>query len=167
MPCKFTLVNLRNTYKCHHFNSWSYIIKNTGFYIPKLICCLDCFLFFFLTFLLEYNCFTVVCQFLFYNKVNQLYIYIYPPYLFPLASPSLPPSLSHPSSWSQSTELISLCYSTASHQLSILHLVVYIYPYIHYHSLTLSQLPLPPSHVLKSILQQVCVFIPVLPLGSS
>ena len=33
---------------------------------------------FFLTFLLEYNCFTTVCQFLLYNKVNQLYIYIYP-----------------------------------------------------------------------------------------
>ena len=30
---------------------------------------------FFLTSLLEYNCFTVVCQFLLYNKVNQLYIY--------------------------------------------------------------------------------------------
>ena len=29
------------------------------------------------------------------------------PYLFPLASSSLPPSLSHPSRWSQSTELIS------------------------------------------------------------
>ena len=27
------------------------------------------------------------------------------PYLFPLASPSLPPSLSHPSRWSQSTEI--------------------------------------------------------------
>ena len=33
--------------------------------------------FFFLTSLLEYNCFTMVCQFLLYNKVNQLYIYIY------------------------------------------------------------------------------------------
>ena len=33
---------------------------------------------FFLTSLSEYNCFTVVCQFLLYNKVNQLYIYIYP-----------------------------------------------------------------------------------------
>ena len=29
---------------------------------------------FFLTSLLEYNCFTMVCQFLLYNKVNQLYI---------------------------------------------------------------------------------------------
>ena len=33
---------------------------------------------FFLTSLLEYNCFIMVCQFLFYNKVNQLCIYIYP-----------------------------------------------------------------------------------------
>ena len=30
------------------------------------------------------------------------------PYLFPLASPSPPPSLSHPSRWSQSTELARL-----------------------------------------------------------
>ena len=37
---------------------------------------------------------------------------------------SLPPSLSHPSRWSQSTELISLCYAAAPHYLSILHLVV-------------------------------------------
>ena len=33
---------------------------------------------FFLTSLLEYNCYTIVCSFLLYNKVNQLYIYIYP-----------------------------------------------------------------------------------------
>ena len=32
---------------------------------------------FFLTPLLEYNCFTMVCYFLLYNKVNQLYIYIH------------------------------------------------------------------------------------------
>ena len=31
-----------------------------------------------ITSLLEYNCFTMVCQFLLYNKVYQLYIYIYP-----------------------------------------------------------------------------------------
>ena len=92
----------------------------------------------FLTSLLEYNCFTVVCQFLLYNKVNQLYVYIYP----------LPPSLSHPSRWSQSTELISLCHAAASHQLSIFHLVVHICPC---HSLTSSQLTLPPPRVLNSI----------------
>ena len=36
------------------------------------------FFFFFLTSLLEYNCFTMLCSFLVFNKVNQLYIYIYP-----------------------------------------------------------------------------------------
>ena len=34
--------------------------------------------FFFLTSLLEYNCFTLLCSFLLHNKVNQLYVYIYP-----------------------------------------------------------------------------------------
>ena len=29
-------------------------------------------------FLLEYNCFTMVCYFLLYSKVNQPYVYIYP-----------------------------------------------------------------------------------------
>ena len=71
------------------------------------------------------------------------------PYLFPLASPSLPCSLSHPSRWSQSTELISLCYAVASHQPSILCLVVYI---CQCYSLTLSHLTLTPPHILKSIL---------------
>ena len=32
--------------------------------------------YFFLTSLLKYNCFTMVCYFLFYNKVNQVYLYI-------------------------------------------------------------------------------------------
>ena len=36
------------------------------------------FIIIFNTHLLEYNCFTMVCEFLLYNKVNQLYIYIYP-----------------------------------------------------------------------------------------
>ena len=35
-------------------------------------------LFFFLSALLEYDHFTVLCYFLLYNKVNQLYAYIYP-----------------------------------------------------------------------------------------
>ena len=89
-------------------------------------------------------------------------MYTYIP-ISPSSRISLPPSLSHPYRWSQSTELISLCYAAASHQLSILHFVVYICPC---YSLTSSQLPLPPPCVLKSILY-VCVFIPVLPLGSS
>ena len=53
-----------------------------------------CFLQLFLTSLLEYNCFAMLCQFLLYNKVNQLYVYIYPhiPSLL-----RLPPTLPIPS----------------------------------------------------------------------
>ena len=81
-----------------------------------------------LTSLLEYNCFSMVwcVSFCFITKwISYTYTYI------PISPPfciSLPPSLSHPSRWSQSTELISLCYAAASHQLAILHLVVYICP---------------------------------------
>ena len=50
-------------------------------------------LFFFFTSLLEYNCFSVLCQFLLYNKVNQLHVYIYP-HILPLLS--LPPTLPIP-----------------------------------------------------------------------
>ena len=81
----------------------------------------------------------MVCQFLLYNKVNQLFVYIYPhsPSLL-----SLPPTLPiPPSRSSQSIELISRCYAAASHQLSILHLAVYTCQCC---SLTSSQLPLPP-----------------------
>ena len=93
--------------------------------------------------------------------MNQLYVYIYPN-IFSLLR--LPPTLPIPPlRWSQSTELISRCNAAASHKLSILHLVVYI---CQCHSLTLSQLTLPPPHVLNFILY-VCIFIPVLPLGSS
>ena len=46
------------------------------------------------------------------------------PYPLPLEPPSHPPYPT-PSRTSQSTELISLCYAAASHQPTILHLVVY------------------------------------------
>ena len=42
------------------------------------------------------------------------YMYTYSP-ISPPSCVSLPPSLSHPSSWSQSTELISQCDAAASH----------------------------------------------------
>ena len=42
------------------------------------------------------------------------YIYTYIP-ISPPSCTSLPPSLSHPSRWTQSTKLISLCYVAASH----------------------------------------------------
>ena len=80
----------------------------------------------------------MLCQFLLYNKVNQLYVYIYP--ISPPSGASLPPSISHPSRSTQSIELIALCQVAASHQPSILHLVVYI---CQCYSFTSSQLPLP------------------------
>ena len=88
-------------------------------------------------------------------------MYTYIP-ITPHSSISLPPSLSQRSRWSQSTKLISLCYAAASHQLSILHLVVYICQCC---CLTSSQLTFPTPWVLKSFLY-FSVFIPVLPQGS-
>ena len=90
------------------------------------------------------------------------YMYTYIP-ISPPSFSSLPSSLSHPSSWTKSNELIFLCYAAASHKLYRLHLMVYKCPC---HSLTSSQLTLPPPGVLKSILY-ICAFAPVLPLGSS
>ena len=57
----------------------------------------------------------MVCSFLLYNKVNQLYIYIYPHISSLLRLPPIVPT--HLSRWSQSTKLISLCYVAASHKL--------------------------------------------------
>ena len=48
-------------------------------------------IYFFNTSLLEYNCFTVLCQFLLYNKVNQPYAYIYPHIPALLSLPPTPP----------------------------------------------------------------------------
>ena len=52
---------------------------------------------------------------------------------------SLPPSLSHPLRSSQSTELISLCYAAASHQLFYIRQCIYVDA-----TLTSAQLP-PPT----------------------
>ena len=41
-------------------------------------------------FLLEYNCFTMLCSFLLYNKVNQLYVYIHPLPPDPFFHPATP-----------------------------------------------------------------------------
>ena len=72
-----------------------------------LLLCRNSFLFF----LLEYNCFTMLCWFLLYNEVNQLCIYIHisPPSWDPFSTP-IPPSRS-----SQSTKLSSLCFIACSH----------------------------------------------------
>ena len=118
------------------------------------------FLIIFLTSLLEYNCFTMLGQFLLYNKVNQLYIYIYP-HISSLLH--LPPTLPFPPLQVVTKHQADLPVLCGCFPLSILHLVVYICPC---HSLTSSQLTLPTPRVLKYILY-VCVSTPVLPLGSS
>ena len=104
----------------------------------------------------------MVCQFLLYNKVNQLYIYIYPHIssLFHLP-PTLPiPPLQVDTKHRADLPVLCGCFPLAIY---FTFGSVYISPC---HSLTSSQLTFPPPHVLKSILY-VCVFIPVLPLGSS
>ena len=103
--------------------------------------------------LLEYNCFTILCQFLLHNKVNQLYVYTYPhiPSLFHLP-PTLPIS---PLQLVRKHRADLPCYAAASRQLSNLHLVLYI---CQCYSLTSSQLTLPTPRILKSILY-VCIFI--------
>ena len=71
------------------------------------------YFFILLTSLLEYNCFTWCVSFWCITKwISYMYTYI------PISPPScvsLPPSLSHSSRLSQSTELVSLCYVAASH----------------------------------------------------
>ena len=84
-------------------------------------------------------------QLLLYNNVNQLYVYMYPLLLNP---PFHSPPKSHPSKSLQSTELSSLCYTAASHQLSISHTVIYI---CQYYSLN-SPHPLLPSCIHKFVL---------------
>ena len=114
---------------------------------------------FFLSSLLEYDCFTMFCYLLLYNKMNQLYVYIYPhiPSLLCLP-PTLPiPTLQVDTKHRAYLPVLCSCFPLAT----ILHLVVYI---CHCYSLTSSQLTLPLLCDLKSILY-VCVFIPVLALG--
>ena len=62
-----------NVLQFSQYRSFTYLVK----FIPRYFTLFDAILFFF-TSLLEYNCFTMLCQLLLYNKVNQLYVYIYP-----------------------------------------------------------------------------------------
>ena len=114
------------------------------------------FFFFFLTSLLEYNCFTMVCQLLLYNKVNQLYIYI-PPHVSSLLHVPIP-LLQVVTKHRADLPVLCGCFPLA---------IYFTFGSV-YMSMPLSQsqLTLPTPRVLKSILY-VSVYIPVLPLGSS
>ena len=75
--------------------------------LRMFICITEAFhiaLFYYL-FLLEYNCFTMLCWFLLYNNMNQLHIYISPPSWASLPLLCLTPLGHH------STKLSSLWYS--------------------------------------------------------
>ena len=107
------------------------------------------------------------CQFLLYNKVSQLHIYKYPHISSLLRLPPTRPT--PPLQVVKNTELISLCYVASFHQLSILHLAVYICPCQPLTSpqLTLS-LPVSSSQISMSaslylscpqVLQNNCFFI--------
>ena len=67
---------------------------------------------FFLTSLLEYNCFTMLYYFLLYNEVNQLYVCLYP------LRPGPPSHAPHPTRLGRHrapTELSFLCFIARSH----------------------------------------------------
>ena len=104
----------------------------------------------------------MLCQFLLYNKVNQLYIYLCPHISSLLL---LPPTLPIP-------PLQVVTKHRADHPVrcSCFPLAIYFIFGTVYISMLLSHLipssPSPHPHFLKSILY-TCVFIPVLPLGSS
>ena len=115
----------------------------------------------FLTSLLECNCFTMVCQFLLYNKVNQLHIYIYPhiSYLF-----CLPHTLLIPPLYMDTKHRADLPVQCGCFPLAIYFTFgsVYIFmPLSHFIPAYPSPSPCPQVHSL-------CLrFIPVLSLGSS
>ena len=118
--------------------------------------------FFSLTSLLEYNCFTMVCQFLLYNKVNQLYVYIHPhiPSLLRLPLTLPIPPLQVVTKHRADLPVLCGCFPLA---------IGFTFGSV-YMSMPLSHFvpayPSPSPHP-KSILQQVFVFIPFLPLGCS
>ena len=72
------------------------------------ITAMELFIVILIFFFLEYSCFTMMCDFLLYSQVNQLYVYICPLIWisFPFESP-------------QSTVETSLCYPEGSHWLSM------------------------------------------------
>ena len=116
---------------------------------------------FFKTPLLEYNCFTMLCYFLLYNKMNQLYVYIYPHISSLLCRP---PTLPIPPLYvvtKHRADLpvlcsffpLAICFTFGSVYMSmLLFFFVPAYP---------SPSPCPQVHSLHLL------FIPVLPLDSS
>ena len=94
MLCQFQVyskVNQLYTY-IYFFKNFFRFFFHIGHYrvLSRVPCATQQVLTSYLFFLLGYSCFTVLCQFLLYNEVNQLYVYIYPLPLEP-PSPPIPP----------------------------------------------------------------------------
>ena len=111
--------------------------------------------FFFSTSLLEYNCFTMVCQFLLYNKMNQLYIYIYPHISsFLCLPPTLPiPPLQVITEHRADLPVLCGCFPLASY---FTFGSVYIsMPLSHFVPAYLSPSPCPQVHYLHQFLMRI------------
>ena len=81
-----------------HLDNTDDIGKYRLYPLPALISILILFLYLYYILLLEHNCFTMLCQFLLYNKVTQIYVYISPLPLEPSSHwPPFQPSRSSPS----------------------------------------------------------------------
>ena len=107
----------------------------------------------------EDNCFTILCWPLPYINMNRPQAYIRPPSLLNTAP------ISHPiprSRLSQSSRFSSLCNTANSHLLSILHMVMYMFPWWSFNSSTLTF----PCCVHKFVLY-VCISIAALQISSS
>ena len=108
----------------------------------------------FFTFLLEYNCFTMVCQFLLYNKVNQLYIYIYPHICSPF---HLPPTLPIPPFQlvtKHQADLPVLCYCfllAIYYTFGSVYMSIYTLPLSHFVPASPSPSPCPQVHSLVGL----------------
>ena len=104
----------------------------------------------------------MLCQFLLHNKMIQLYIYIYPHISSLLRiPPTLPiPPLQVVTKYQADLPVLCGCFPSAIY--FTLGSICKSMPLSHF----IPAYPSPPR-VLKSILYIVCIFIPVLPLGSS
>ena len=111
--------------------------------------------------LLEYNCFTILCQFLLHNKANQPHAYTCPHISSLLSLPPIHPipPLQVIAKHQADLPVLCGCFPPA---------IYFTFGSVYMSMLLLSLRPsfaLPP-HVLKSILY-IYLFIPVLQLGSS
>ena len=94
----------------------------------------------FKNFLLEYSCFTMLCQFLLYNKVNQLYVYIYPLFF------GFPSHLGHHRALSRVP-----CAIQFSLVINFIHSINSVYMSIPFSQFILH--PFPPGSIHTSVLQ--------------